>query len=555
MFENFPYSNFHDLNLDWLIQKVKEAYSPDNPPDDIVLSVNGESGEVVLYKGAVVTLPDVEEGTWNIHRIADGASSGIQFIKGQKAQRIDGVNRYDIYDSGNPPTYPVSSVNGQTGSVILYRDAVITFPEVNADTWNVHRISDGASTGIQFKKDNPAQRINGTSRYDMYDAGNPPPYPVTSVNGQTGAVSSVNSVNTLKGDVVILNTSVVTDQGVQKLQITFPVTSVDGKTGAVETWAYDIDNILTLPVEVDGGAYWGFKRDINAGDLGIRLEYDSDHDTEAAYITFDDGVNTPAKIKLLTAEDIPSSSGVVSFNGQTGAITCTGHDIEMSSTDTRKVDAAVDANTQSIEDLQDSTASEWDITSNYMKGQYVMKDGVLYKATANNMAGAWSTQSWSAAVLANDVKSKAPAEQTFYVEDNNYATRNYSTGDYILIQGELKKAIANISNLDAFSASNVVAVTNLGAEVSSLNDHIDTFDPIAPKTIPSNYDADTLTNPGAYSIMPDGNFFESDVVYVYSYGGRIIQMLIQPYDGTVKIRAKRGTSAWGAWTTLFSAGY
>lgn len=24
-FEQFPYSNFHDLNLDWIIQKVKEA--------------------------------------------------------------------------------------------------------------------------------------------------------------------------------------------------------------------------------------------------------------------------------------------------------------------------------------------------------------------------------------------------------------------------------------------------------------------------------------------------------------------------------------------------
>ena len=24
MFENFPYTNFHDLNMDWILQKVKE---------------------------------------------------------------------------------------------------------------------------------------------------------------------------------------------------------------------------------------------------------------------------------------------------------------------------------------------------------------------------------------------------------------------------------------------------------------------------------------------------------------------------------------------------
>ena len=112
MFENFPYTNFHDLNLDWLIQKIMEAYGPDNPPPvGLVISVNGETGAVVLYKDAIVRLPDIDDSVWNLHRISDGTSTGIQFIKNQPMERIDGVNRYKVYDEGNPPPGDVASVD------------------------------------------------------------------------------------------------------------------------------------------------------------------------------------------------------------------------------------------------------------------------------------------------------------------------------------------------------------------------------------------------------------------------------------------------------------
>ena len=38
-----PYTNFHDINLDWIIKRVMKAYSPDNPPDsdDIIDTDSG----------------------------------------------------------------------------------------------------------------------------------------------------------------------------------------------------------------------------------------------------------------------------------------------------------------------------------------------------------------------------------------------------------------------------------------------------------------------------------------------------------------------------------
>ena len=61
---------------------------------------------------------------------------------------------------------------------------------------------------------------------DFYSADNPPPYPVTSVNGKTGAVTGLYSVDN---------------------KPPYPVTSVNGKTGAV-TGLYSADNPPPYPV-------------------------------------------------------------------------------------------------------------------------------------------------------------------------------------------------------------------------------------------------------------------------------------------------------------------
>lgn len=102
----------------------------------------------------------------------------------------------NFYSPDNPPPYPVTSVNGETGAVT------------------------GVYT-IEFQPPYPVTSVNGKTgdvvieggTGDAYSPTNPPPYPVTSVNGKTGAVTGLYGADNAPP---------------------YPVTSVNGKTGAVE---------------------------------------------------------------------------------------------------------------------------------------------------------------------------------------------------------------------------------------------------------------------------------------------------------------------------------
>jgi hypothetical protein len=149
---------------------------------------------------------------------------------------------------------PVQSVNGQTGAVVVpvaFRNNTDTFLQPTNDVagaqWGMERGVTGGTTGISFEIE--AGHVNGyLNFYDtedqvidrlkiltpadipsstgvisvngrtgvvtgVYDPTNPPPYPVTSVNGETGAVViniPVTSVNGNTGAVVLTGSTVPT---------------------------------------------------------------------------------------------------------------------------------------------------------------------------------------------------------------------------------------------------------------------------------------------------------------------------------------------------------
>lgn len=326
LFEQFPYQNFHELNLDWLINEIKKL------GDSAVLSVNGQTGDVILYQSENIVFPEVESNQWRMVRTADGHSAGVMFQNGLMYVMFDSAAER-VYTVEHPPTYPVTSVNGQTGAVELYQSAGVRLPDVTDDYTNVRRQiqTNGQDNivGIEVKADK-AYRMKDSARYDIYDSANQPPYPVTSVNGQTGAVM---------------------------LAIPFASVSAD-------------DVMFT---QAASGHEWGIGRETLDGTSTIQLRTDASH-AEAWVDFFNEDTQATYSRKLLTTDDIPSSTGVISVNGLAGVVVITGTDIKRNANSQDSIEDALDALDAEVlsqggditdlqDDVQDLQTAVADITS------------------------------------------------------------------------------------------------------------------------------------------------------------------------------------------------
>ena len=121
LFENFPYTNLHELNLDWLIQQMKEL--EEKVQDGPVISVNGLTGEVILYRQPNIQFPDVNDSTvtkWEMFRYLNGHIYGIQFDNNGNVYALRDFVRTKLLTWDDiPPDAGVISVNGLYGVVHL----------------------------------------------------------------------------------------------------------------------------------------------------------------------------------------------------------------------------------------------------------------------------------------------------------------------------------------------------------------------------------------------------------------------------------------------------
>lgn len=337
LFEQFPFTNFHRLNLDWLINEIKKLET------NAVISVNGQTGEVVLYKSENVVFPDVESSTWRMVRVADGHTAGVMFQNGLMYVMFDNTAER-VYTVDHPPAYPVTSVDGQTGAVHVFPNAGTRLPDVTDDYTNIRRQirTNGTDNivGIEVKADK-AYRMKDTARKQLYDEENQPPYPVTSVNGSTGAIV-----------------------------IAVPFEDVE------------TDNIMFA--DAASGHDWSLGRETLDGVASIQLETDSS--SAAAYLRFYTDGNPPVSYvkKLLTVDDIPSSSGVVSLNGQTGVVTIYGDTMPVESGSAVSTKEYIDTISAAIGYVELTNTATHNIPAN----AYVVWKGSLYKSTTSIAIGA-----------------------------------------------------------------------------------------------------------------------------------------------------------------------
>ena len=240
-------------------------------------------------------------------------------------------------------------------------------------------------------------RINGVTLVDnktskelkLYGTDNAPPYPVTSVNGQTGDVTisaggNVDSVNGKTG-VVVLNKSDVGLGNVDNVRQystsnppPYPVRSVDGATGAVVTNA-----VKTTPQSLSDTQKQQVRNNIGAGTSSFDGDYNSLTNkptipTKTSQLTNDSGFITDAALAgYAKTTDIPTKTSqldndsnyitaneapVQSVNTKTGAVVLTQDDVGDGTTYVRTHNDFTDALKAQINTNKDNIAmAEGDI--------------------------------------------------------------------------------------------------------------------------------------------------------------------------------------------------
>lgn len=342
-------------------------------------------------------------------------------------------------------------VNGVDTRVVFYGDTPdvnkqyrVFVPEGNMS--NAFMITGGGTgsskpTVVDYNALVGKPSINGTTvqgnqtskDLKLYGDGNLPPYPVTSVNGQTGDVTieagGVTSVNGKSGDVTLTAsdvgalpsttkipsaTSDLTNDSGYITAAGAPVQSVDGQTGevvtnAVKTTAQTLTNAQKAQARTNigagtssfSGAYDDLTGKPTIPSKTSELDNDSGFITNAALAPYAKTADVPTKTSQLDNDsgfvDAAGASAVApvqSVNAKTGAVVLTQDDVGNGTTYVRTHNDFTDAAKQQINTNKDNIAmldsdmeaAQGDITT--LKGNVTTLTTALQSKQDNIVGGA-----------------------------------------------------------------------------------------------------------------------------------------------------------------------
>ena len=208
---HFPYSSMQEINLDWILTKVKNIlrfvpddgavgqilrrtahgaeWSDEQGAGGSVTSVNGMQGAVVLSAADVGALPDTYVAP--VDSVNGQTGTVVLSIPSDTADLTNTAGFVDA--AGAAAAAPVQSVNGQTGAVSL------SIPDSTSDLVNDSGFVDTAGAAAAA----PVQSVNGQTGAVVISAGTPTVV-VDDTSYVNGTVYEVTKTYTVTGDGVIL---------------------------------------------------------------------------------------------------------------------------------------------------------------------------------------------------------------------------------------------------------------------------------------------------------------------------------------------------------------
>ena len=452
-------------------------------------------------------------------------------------------------------------VNGVDTRVVFYGDTPdvnkqyrVFVPEGNMS--NAFMITGGGTgsskpTVVDYNALVGKPSINGTTvqgnqtskDLKLYGDGNQPPYPVTSVNGQTGDVTieagGVTSVNGKSGDVTLTAgdvgalpsttkipsvTSDLTNDSGYITAAGAPVQSVDGQTGevvtnAVKTTAQTLTDAQKAQARTNIGAgtssFSGVYDDLigkpTIPSKTSELDNDSGFITNAALAPYAKTVDVPTKTSQLNndsgfvdAAGASAAAPVQSVNAKTGAVVLTQDDVGNGTTYVRTHNDFTDAAKQQINTNKDNIvmldsdmeAAQGDITT--LKGNVTTLTTAL-QSKQDNIVGGASTITGDNLTANRALVSNGSGKVA--VSAVTATELGYLDGVTSNIQTQLNKKLesAPVTSVNTKTGAVVLTATDVGAV--AISDVTQTLGSSTTKVPSEKAVADALSGAGAGDML------------------------------------------------------